>query len=120
MTAADQKELLALMDSFTDALNAHDLEGALAIVTDDFVFESTSPAPDGERIEGKARVRQVWSDMLHSTPALKFTVEEQYAMAPDRVVVRWKYDWGDGHVRGVDLMRTRGGKICESLAYVKG
>jgi hypothetical protein len=29
-------------------------------------------------------------------------------------------DRGDGHVRGVDILRIRDGKIAESLAYVKG
>jgi hypothetical protein len=33
---------------------------------------------------------------------------------------RWRYDWGDGHVRGVDVIRVRDGQIAESLAYVKG
>jgi hypothetical protein len=27
---------------------------------------------------------------------------------------------GDGHVRGVDVIRVRDGQIAESLAYVKG
>jgi len=37
-----------------------------------------------------------------------------------RSVVRWHYDWADGHVRGVDIVRARNGRLAESLAYVKG
>jgi len=33
----------------------------------------------------------------------------------------WKTDSGDrGHVRGVDVLRLRDGRIAEKLSYVKG
>jgi len=112
--------VLDLMDRFTAALNSHDLDAVMALVTDDIVFESTSPAPDGTRYEGHAAVRQVWGEMMASTPQARFAVEEQFPAGPGRVIVRWRYDWGDGHVRGVDVIRVRNGQIAESLAYVKG
>jgi ketosteroid isomerase-like protein len=117
MTAATTLELL---DRFTEALNAHDLDAVMALVTDDIVFESTSPAPDGTRYEGRSDVAQVWGDLLSTTPNAHFTVEEQFCIGPDRAIVRWRYDWDGGHVRGVDVDRVRDGKLCESLAYVKG
>jgi ketosteroid isomerase-like protein len=48
-----------LMDRFTVALNSHDLDAVAALVTDDIVFESTSPAPDGTRYEGRDAVLQI-------------------------------------------------------------
>ena len=36
------------------------------------------------------------------------------------MVQRWRYSWDGGHVRGVDLIKIRDGKITEKLAYVKG
>jgi ketosteroid isomerase-like protein len=118
MTSPD--DIMALLDRFTDALNDHDLDTVLALVTDDFVFESTSPAPDGVRYEGREAVRSAWGEILESTPHAHFTIEEQFVLAPDRAVVLWRYDWGDGHVRGVDVDRFRDGKMAENLAYVKG
>ena len=46
-------------------------------------------------------------------------------MAGDRGVLRWRFDWvapdgSPGHVRGVDVVRLRDGKVCEKLSYVKG
>jgi ketosteroid isomerase-like protein len=114
------EETLALLDRFTEALNAHDLDAVMALVTDDIVFEATSPAPDGTRYLGRAEVAGAWSEMLASTPKANFAVEEQFCAGADRAVVRWHYDWGDGHVRGVDVIKVRDGKICESLGYVKG
>jgi ketosteroid isomerase-like protein len=110
--------VLDLMDRFTDALNSHDLHAVMALVTDDIVFESTSP-PDGTRYEGRDAVRQVWGGML-ATPQARFSVEEQFSDGSGRAVVRWRYDWADGHVRGVDVVRVRNGQLAESLAYVKG
>jgi len=102
--------VLGLMDRFTAAINAHDLDAVLALVTDDIVFEATSPAPDGTR----------WGDLLAATPKARFAIEEQFSDGSERAVVRWRYDWGEGHVRGVDIIRVRDGRVAESLAYVKG
>ena len=112
--------ILALLDRFTTAINAHDLDAVLALVTEDIVFESTSPPPDGARYEGRAAVAQAWGDLLASTPKARFAVEEQFSDGSQRAVVRWRYNWGDGHVRGVDIIRVRDGQLAESLAYVKG
>ena len=60
------EETLDLLDRFTTALNAHDLGAVMALVTDDIIFESTSPAPDGARYEGHAEVARVRGDMLVS------------------------------------------------------
>jgi len=60
--------VLDLMDRFTAALNSHDLDATMALVTDDIVFESTSPAPDGTRYEGRDAVRQIWAEVLAGTP----------------------------------------------------
>jgi ketosteroid isomerase-like protein len=112
--------VLDLMDRFTAALNSHDLDAVMALTTDDIVFESTSPPPDGTRYEGRDAVRQVWGELLATTPQARFSVEEQFSDGSGRAVVRWRYDWADGHVRGVDVVRVRNGQLAESLAYVKG
>ncbi|MDX6225116.1 MAG: hypothetical protein QOE64_1492, partial [Frankiales bacterium] len=46
----------SVVDRFNAAWNAHDLDAALALCTDDVVFDSTDPAPDGVRHEGKDAV----------------------------------------------------------------
>jgi uncharacterized protein (TIGR03086 family) len=106
---------------FNAAFGAADLEAALALSTDDIVFDSTSPAPDGQRVEGRDAVRTAWREVM-STPGMTFTEEESF-VSGDRAVVRWRYAWdGDstGHVRGVDVIRFRDGLVCEKFSYVKG
>ena len=77
MPSADP--VLDLMDRFTAALNAHDLDAVVALVTDDVVFESTSPPPDGVRHQGRDAVRRVWGQLLAQTPQARFVVEEQFS-----------------------------------------
>jgi len=35
-------------------------------------------------------------------------------------VSRWRYDWADGHVRGIDVFRVEGTLVAEKASYVKG
>ncbi|MDQ1437593.1 MAG: hypothetical protein QOK43_1222 [Acidimicrobiaceae bacterium] len=108
-----------IVDAFNAAFNGQDLDAVMALMTDDAVFESTSPAPDGVRYEGQAAVRGAWSQLFADSPQARFTVEELWGDG-ERWTQRWRYDWGDGHVRGVDVMRIRDGKVAEKLSYVKG
>jgi ketosteroid isomerase-like protein len=111
-------DVLAVVADFGAAWGAHDLERALALCTDDCVFDNTDPAPDGHRYVGRAELRRAWAPIFED-PTSRFEPEETFA-AGDRVVQLWRYSWSDGHVRGVDVMRVRDGKIAEKLSYVKG
>ncbi len=104
---------------FNDALNSHDIDAVMALMTEDCIFENTFPAPDGTHHEGAANVRAELSKFLSGSPLARFDEEELIA-CQDRCVVRWRYTWGDGYVRGVDVMRVRDGKVSEKLSYVKG
>ena len=106
---------------FNAAFGARDLDAALMLVTDDIVFETTSPAPDGQRHEGRDAVRTAWTEVMR-TPGMSFTEEESF-VSGDRAVVRWRFAWAGsapGHVRDVDVLRLRAGLVCEKLSYVKG
>jgi ketosteroid isomerase-like protein len=115
---------LATIQQFNEAFNRHDVTAIMALMTDDCVFENTSPAPDGERYEGRTAVRGFWERLFASSPQAHFATEDMFA-AGDRCAVRWRYTWRDstgkeGHVRGADVFRVRDGKVAEKLSYVKG
>jgi ketosteroid isomerase-like protein len=111
-------DALATVEAFGAAWGAHDLDVTLALVTDDCVFESTEPAPDGARYEGRDAIRHAWKPIFDDVHAV-FEAEETFAMA-DRVIQLWRYSWVDGHIRGVDVFRVRNGLVSEKLSYVKG
>lgn len=106
------------------AFGSGDVDAIMAQMTADCVFESTSPAPDGGRFVGADAVREQWEKLFAGTPEPLFETEET-AMLGDRAIVRWKFSWaeedgGRGHVRGVDVLRLRDGKVAEKFSYVKG
>jgi ketosteroid isomerase-like protein len=111
-------DAIEVVEAFGLAWGAHDLEATLALVTDDCVFESTGPAPDGERHVGRAQVRRAWQPIFDDATAV-FEVEEIIA-AGDRVTQRWRYSWDGGHVRGVDVFTVRGDLVAAKCSYVKG
>jgi ketosteroid isomerase-like protein len=115
---------LAAVQRFLDAFGRHDVNGIMAAMTEDCVFENTMPAPDGERHVGQAAVRRFWDRFFRENPSAVFETEEMFA-AGTRCAVRWRYRWrtadgSPGHVRGVDVLRVRDGKVAEKLSYVKG
>lgn len=114
----------AALARFADAFAAGDVAAIMAQMTDDCVFEATSPPPDGRRYEGASAVRRAWEELFEGTTDPRFTTEEALVCA-DRGVLRWRFDWtgadgSPGHVRGVDVLRFRDGKVSEKLSYVKG
>ena len=111
-------DALETVEAFGQAWAAHDLDAALALVTDDCVFDATGPAPDGARHVGLDALRAAWRTIFDDSASI-FEAEETFAAA-DRVVQRWRYTWVDGHIRGVDVFRVRDGLVAEKLSYVKG
>ncbi len=123
LTITLEDQALSVIEQFSDAWNAKDLDAAMALMTEDCVFENTAPAPDGERLVGQAAVRAVWQS-LFQTVGMRFETEDLFACG-DRVTALWRYSWlnadgSAGHIRGVDVFRMKDGKIAEKLSYVKG
>ena len=111
------------VDKFNEAFNRHDADRLAAFLTDDTVFEDTSPAPDGRRIEGKAAVTEYWRGWFARNADASFEAEEAI-VSGNKVVVRWVYrkmrNGQPWHLRGVDIFTVRDGKVAAKLAYVKG
>lgn len=107
-----------------EALNRRDIEAFMALITDDCVFENTSPAPDGQRYEGQSAIRAFLEGFFQATPSIDFQTEDLFASG-NRCLVRWVFHWSNtagehGHIRGVDVFHIRNGKMAEDFAYVKG
>ena len=114
----------AILAGFSAAFGSGDVDAIMARMTDDCVFESTGPAPDGQRHDGQEAVRAVWETLFDETRDPKFTDEDAF-LSGDRACVRWRFTWtnqdgSEGHVRGVDVIRFRDGLVSEKLSYVKG
>ena len=111
------------IERFNQAFNLHDGNGLAALLTEDTVFEDTSPAPDGRRIEGKAAVVDFWRGWFERNPDARFEAEDMI-VSGNRATVLWVYhkmrNGQPWHLRGVDVFTVRDGKVAAKLAYVKG
>ena len=110
---------IRLVLQFNEAFNRHDVAGMMKLMSEDCVFENTAPAPDGTLYSGKEAVTRFWQDFFRESPQAHIDIEEIFGMG-NRCIMRWKYSWGEGHVRGVDIFKVVDGLISEKLSYVKG
>lgn len=110
---------MRVVERFNEAWGAHDLEATLDLMTDDAVFESTGPAPDGVVHQGREAIRLAWQAIFDDADS-RFEQESAAPAGDDGVVTQWTYRWSTGHIRGIDLFRTRDGKVSHKLSYVKG
>ena len=120
---SEEQATRTTIDKFNEAFNRHDADGLAACLTDDTVFEDTSPAPDGRRVEGKAAVVEFWRGWFARNADARFEAEE-VIVGGNRATVLWVYhkmrNGQPWHLRGVDVFTVRDGKVAAKLAYVKG
>jgi ketosteroid isomerase-like protein len=120
---SEEQNTRSIINSFNEAFNRHDAEALQELLTEDTVFEDTSPAPDGQRIEGRANVVAFWRGWFTRNPDAQFETED-IIVSGKRAVVRWVYrkqrNGQPWHLRGVDIFTVRDGKVAAKLAYVKG
>jgi len=112
---------LEIMERFNNVFEAHRPENLDDLIGEGCVLENTAPAPDGARYEGREACLNFWKGVA-SSANLVFEAEEIWA-SEDRGIIRWQLRWGESNtdrIRGVNVMRVRGGKIVEGLGYVKG
>jgi hypothetical protein len=109
-----------VIDRFNGAFQRHDPAALADLVAEDCVLENTQPAPDGSRHEGRRACLEVWQ-AIAGNPATRFDLEAVEVLG-ERAIIQWRSWWGRApcdSVRGVNLMRVRGGLIVEGLGYTK-
>jgi limonene-1,2-epoxide hydrolase len=124
MKMAKIESAMRVVLAFNEAFNGHDVAGMMALMSEDCVFESPEPGPDGTVYSGWATVQGYWERFFGASPEAHIEIEEIFGLGM-RCVMRWRYDWGDGagaagHIRGVDVFQVRDGLIVEKFSYVKG
>ena len=111
------------VERFNEAFNRHDVDALAKLLTEDTVFEDTSPAPDGRRIVGKTAVAEFWREWFVRNADARFETEE-LIVCGNRATVLWIYrkmrNGQPWHLRGVDVFTVLDGKVAAKLAYVKG
>ena len=117
-------DLLTLLNRFADAWNRHDLDGLMAMMADDCVFQaSAGPDVDGQRSEGKPAVRAAYAAVFDAFPDARWA-NARHLVAGLRGVSEWTFtgtqkDGRRVEVVGCDLFTFCDGKIAIKNSYRK-
>jgi len=95
------------IERFHEALNRRDLDALNDLITDDVVFEATSPAPDGTRHVGRQAMLEACRAFFAGSPTTHFEMEEMFGVG-DRVIVRTYgcYSWVAGSTISMSPVAT--------------
>ena len=114
-------ELRDLVLRFTDAFNRDDLDGVMALLSDDAVYDEFN----GKRSRGHAAIREALTPQFRGDfGRIRFLSEDLFVdTAADKALIRWvcalekngkKRSW-----RGLDILHVRDGRITEKHTYAK-
>lgn len=104
--------------AFKDAFNSQDIAVMMTLLSEDCVAEGFVPAPDGAVYRGKEAIAGYYEDFFARFPDAQLKVEDVFGFGK-RCIMRWKLEWGENRLRGVDIVCVEGEVICEVLSYAK-
>ena len=112
------------LEAIAAARNRHDLDGVLAFLADDAVFEAPrGPDPWGRRYVGKAQVRKGFAARFAGIPDVHYG-DDSHWVSGERGVSEWTLtgtttDGERVHVRGCDLWTFRDGQVARKDSFWK-
>jgi len=113
-----------LLQDLFDAFNRHDLEGVLACMTEDCVFEGAAgPEAYGARFVGHDAVGKAFAGVWKTFPDVQWANDRHFA-ADGLGVSQWtlvgtREDGMRIEADGVDLFTFRDGKVATKKAFRK-
>ncbi|MCJ8500346.1 YybH family protein [Desulfatitalea alkaliphila] len=117
-----REAILKALDTWNDAWARYDLDGVMALMHDDVVFENWT----GGRALGKAALAEAWRAWF-AGGGFRFLQEELFVdETAQKVLFRWVLEWPcptKGHEgrlerrKGVDVMHLKDGKIINKLTF---
>lgn len=122
--AADDAEIVAMLDRFAAAWNTHDVDGLMACMTDDCVFEAAAgPDVAGTRHVGREAVRTAYAAVFATYKDARWN-NPRHFVAGNRAVSEWTFTGTTAagarvEVNGCDVFTLRGAKIVVKNSYRK-
>ena len=120
----EHDEAVHMLRSIAAAFDRHDLDAILTHFADDAVFEAPrGPDAWGQRVSGKASIREAFAGRFSGIPDVRYQVEDHFVDG-----VRGASDWtlsGTSsagqriEVRGCDIWTFRDGKVLKKDSFWK-
>ena len=114
----------AFVERFLEPWNAHDVEGALALMTDDCLWEITRGSePHGTRFEGTTAVRAAIADAFRALPDIHYEPVHctfgQDLVVVELLVTATLAGGKPAKFQACDVMTMREGKVAAKRSYRK-
>lgn len=122
--SAEDTETLRLLEKFAEAWNRHDVDGLMACMAPECVFEaSAGPEVAGARHVGPDAVRRAYLAVFDTYPDARWN-NPRHFVSGDRAVSEWTFTGTTRggvkvEVNGCDLFTLQGGKIAVKNSYRK-
>ena len=120
-TSLDRATLRELTIRFTDAFNRDDLDGVMAMMGEDSVYEEFS----GRVHRGSAAIRAAFEPQFRGDHGkMRFETEDLFAdAATGKALIRWvcrlETRRGPAAWRGLDILHFEDGLVKRKLTYAK-
>ncbi|HEY2992847.1 MAG TPA: nuclear transport factor 2 family protein [Methylomirabilota bacterium] len=117
----DRATLADLVVRFTEAFNANDLEGVLALMAEDAVYEEFTGAIN----RGKAAIRAAFVPQFRGDfGKMRFDAEDLFVDADSgKALIRWvcrlQTKRGPAGWRGLDILHVENSLVTQKLTYAK-
>lgn len=114
----------AFVERFLKPWNDHDVDGAMALMTDDCLWEVPRGAePYGTRFEGASAVRAAFANAFKAVPDVRYELIRA-AFGPDLIVLELlvagtALDGTAIYFHACDVMTMRDGKVAAKRSYRK-
>jgi len=117
----DRATLASLVIRFTDAFNHNDLEGVMAFMAEDAVYQEFT----GAISRGKAAIRAAFVPQFRGDfGKMRFETEDLFMdAAAGKALIRWvcrlETRRGPAGWRGLDILHFENGLVTQKLTYAK-
>ncbi len=121
---ATDPTILTMLDAFAAAWNRHDVDGLMACMAPDCVFEAAAGKDvAGTRHVGTAAVRAAYAAVFATYADARWN-HPRHFVAGNRAVSEWTFtgttpDGAKVEVNGCDVFTLKGGKIAVKNSYRK-
>ena len=122
--AADDGTVVKMLDDFAAAWNRHDVDGLMACMTDDCIFEAAAGTDvAGTRHVGRDAVRKAYAAVFETYKDGRWN-NPRHFVAGTRAVSEWTFTGTTSagakvEVNGCDIFTLRGAKIVVKNSYRK-
>jgi ketosteroid isomerase-like protein len=117
----DKREIEDLVLRFTEAFNREDLDGVMAFMAEDAIYDEFN----GKRSEGKAAIRAAFEPQFRGDfGKIRFHNEDWFVDADSgKALIRWlctlENEGRTSGWRGLDILRFEDGLLVEKHTYAK-